>query len=70
MRNFFKIFLASFVALAVFSFLAVIIFFIIIAGATSPAKTKIGDKAILIIDLSKHYKEQRQDNPLGALVSK
>ena len=70
MRNFFKIFLASFVALAVFSFLAVIIFFIIVAGVTSPAKPKIGDKAVLTIDLSKHYKEQRQDNPLGALVSK
>ncbi|MCY7420892.1 MAG: signal peptide peptidase SppA [Chitinophagaceae bacterium] len=70
MRSFFKIFLASFVALAVFTLIAFLIFFVIVAGITTPAKPQIGDKAVLTIDLSKQYKEQRQDNPLGALVSK
>lgn len=69
MRSFLKIFLASFVALIVFSVLALIIFFIAIAVIANPGKPEIGDKAVLTIDLSKQYKEQRQDNPLGQLVS-
>ena len=70
MRSFFKMFLASFVAFAVFALIAFLIFFGIIASIATPAKPKIGDNAVLSIDLSKQYKEQRQNNPLGALVSK
>lgn len=70
MRSFLKTFLASFVALTVFFLLALVIFFIIIAAISNPAKPQIGDKAVLTIDLNKQFKEQRQDNPLGQLVSK
>jgi protease-4 len=68
MRSFIKIFFASFLALFFFSLLSVFILIIIIAGASSPKKGDVGSKAILLLDLTKQYKEQRQENPLTDFV--
>jgi protease-4 len=69
MRNFFKIFFASFLSLIVFSLLA---FFILIALAGSLAvksKTTVADKSVLVIDLGQTFHEQKRENPLATFTS-
>jgi protease IV len=68
MRSFFKIFFASLLALVVFSVLAFVVMIIFISVAASPDKPEIGSKAVLVIDLSKEYKEQEQSNPIAAFT--
>lgn len=51
---------------------SLVVFFIlvgIISSASSPGKPDLGDKAVLMIDLTKHFKEQKQENPFGGLVA-
>jgi protease-4 len=65
MRSFLKIFFASLLAFVVFS---LIIFFIMvawIAAISSSKKTETGSKAVLVLDLSQAFHEQKQDNPLS-----
>lgn len=69
MRNFFKIFFASLLALTIFSVLAVFIMIGIISSAASPGKPDLGSKAVLVIDLTKQFKEQKQENALSGLVA-
>jgi protease-4 len=72
MRQFFKIFFASFLALAVFSVIAVIIFVIwifAIAGSYSSDKPMIAGKSVLYIDLGQSIQEQTQENMLAGLTS-
>ncbi len=67
MKSFFKIFLASFLALVV---LCVIIFFIIIgfvSSLTSSEKEKTGAKAVLVVDLGRTYPEIGVENPIAKL---
>jgi protease IV len=69
MRQFFKIFFASLLAIIVF---AVLLFFIAagwIAGIASSDKPAVGGKAVLYMDLSEAIREQVQDNPLSGLNS-
>ncbi|HEY1114438.1 MAG TPA: signal peptide peptidase SppA [Chitinophagaceae bacterium] len=68
MSSFLKIFLASFVALIVFS---LIVFFLLvgtISALASKDKPKVADKSVLTIDLSQPFNEKFQENPLGALT--
>lgn len=71
MRNFLKIFLASFVALLVFSGLAFIFLLILIGAATAPKKTVIGANAVLVLETSQSYKEQHvTGNPLNSYIGR
>ena len=68
MRSFFKTFFASLLALFIFCVLFVLIIIGLIAGATSGSeKPDIGTKAVLVLDLSKVFKEQALDNPFSML---
>jgi protease-4 len=70
MKSFFKIFLASFLALVV---LCVIIFFIflgIVSSITADKEVKTGAKAVLVIDLARNYPEIGVENPLSRFTSK
>jgi protease-4 len=62
MRSFFKIFFASLLALIVFVFIGVLIVIGMVANATSADKPDVGNKAVLLLDLTKEYKEQKADD--------
>ncbi len=68
MRSFLKIFFASFVALIVFSIIAFVVFLFIISSAMAPNKPEIGSKGVLVLDLTKHYREQEQTDPINSLT--
>ncbi len=61
MRSFFKIFLATLLALVVFTVIGVFIFGWFIGNATTPEKPLVADKTVLVIDLSKPLMEQRKE---------
>lgn len=67
MRSFFKTFFASLLALIIFTVLAVFVIIGIIASASISEKPDIGSKGVLVLDLSKDYKEQSVENPLAFL---
>jgi len=67
MGSFFKMFFASLLAFVV---LALVLFFIfagVVAGLTSSKKSETGSKAVLVLDLSQPFHEQKQDNFLADL---
>lgn len=68
MRSFFKIFLASFLAFIVFSGICLIILLVIIGKALAPEKVVIDPNAILVVETSQPYGEQRIANPLSTLL--
>lgn len=70
MKSFFKIFLASFVALTVFAILATGIFIIVISSLASSGKPDISQRSVLVLDLSKQYYEQAADDPLAFIQNK
>src|SRR4051812_32538813 len=67
MRSFLKIFFASFLALLFFTLLGIFILVAIISNATSDNKPELGGKGVLVVDLTKEYKEQKNDNPINTL---
>src|SRR5688572_23459985 len=69
MRNFFKIFFASLLALVVFSLLAVFFLVATVGGMASKDRPKVAAKSVMVLDLGQHYKEQVKQDPLGALSS-
>ena len=64
MRNFFKIFLASFLALTIFTILGTMIFIFGITSLVSSDKPSISKSSVLVLDLSKQYFEQATQDPL------
>jgi protease-4 len=68
MRSFFKIFLASFLAFIVFSGICLLILLVIIGKALAPEKVVIDPNAILVVETSQPYGEQRIANPLNTLL--
>ncbi len=67
MGSFFKMFFSSLLAFVV---LVLVLFFIlagVVAGLTSSKKSESGSKAVLVLDLSQPFHEQKQDNPLADL---
>lgn len=66
MRNFFKTFGACLLALVIFSFM--VFFFLIgyVGGLAMKTVPKIKANSVLILDLGKHYAEQKQNNPFSA----
>lgn len=69
MRNFFKIFFASLLALIVFTVIGLFLLIGFISSAATPEIPVVGTKAVLVLDLSVNFKEQAQENPLGAFIS-
>jgi protease-4 len=68
MRSFLKFFFASFLALIFFSVIAFFFVLMIAVRLTSDKKVVVGSNAVLVIDLSDHYAEQRVQTPLRALA--
>lgn len=66
MRNFLKMFLAAFVALIVFAVISLFFFVAWISSMASSGKEVVGNKAVLVIDLSVPFQEKMQQNPLAA----
>lgn len=64
MKSFFKIFLASLLALLVFSIIAFFLLIGFASGFASKEKAETGSKAVLVIDLNKLYPEIGVKNPL------
>jgi protease-4 len=69
MKSFFKIFIASLLALIVFTILGVMVLIGLAASASSSDKPVIGTDAVLVLDLSKPYKETVQENPFASLTT-
>ena len=67
MRSFLKIFLATLVALIVFTLAIIFAFSAIIGSATSPSKPSVGNDAVLVLDLSQQFAEQAKNSPLNSL---
>jgi len=68
MRSFFKIFLASFLAIVVAVLILVFLIVGAIGGITSSNKPRVEGKTVLVLDLSKEFKEQSDNeiiNPFG-----
>ncbi|MFT3822483.1 MAG: signal peptide peptidase SppA [Chitinophagaceae bacterium] len=70
MKSFLKIFLASLLALVIFSIAAFFILLGIISGLTTPEKVETGSHAVLVLDLSKAYPEIATQNPLNGFGGK
>ena len=69
MRTFFKIFFASLLALVVFSLIGFFLIAGAISGLTAKEKTSVANKSVLLLDLSQHFSEQIQNDPLTQLTS-
>lgn len=69
MRNFFKIFFASLLALIIFSLIGFFILVGIIASAATSGKPDINSDAVLVVDLTKQYKEQKDESILSSFTS-
>lgn len=69
MKSFLKIFLATLVALIVFTIGIFFALSIIISNATSPGKTNIGSNGVLVLDLNQSFKEQAQSDALNAIFN-
>jgi protease-4 len=65
MRSFLKIFLATLVALVVFTIAIFLVVAGIIGSATSSSKPSVGSNAVLVLDLSQSFAEQAKNNPLN-----
>ncbi|MDB5193216.1 MAG: sppA [Segetibacter sp.] len=68
MSSFFKVFFASCLSLIAFTLLGILILIVIVSSVVSSDKPDIGRKGVLIVDLTKHYAEQKQEFPFAALT--
>jgi protease IV len=68
MKSFFKIFLASFTALLIFTIFGIIILFVWVGSLATPEKVVIKAKSVLVVDLSRDYQEISVENPVAALT--
>ncbi|HKZ67850.1 MAG TPA: hypothetical protein VJ111_15900, partial [Chitinophagaceae bacterium] len=69
MRNFFKIFFASLLALVVFTLLAVFFLVSMVGGMASKDRPRVAAKSVIVLDLGQHYKEQVKQNPFSIFSS-
>lgn len=68
MNSFLKSFLASLLALFLFSILVFFIAMGFVSGLAVREKEKTGEKAVLVVDLAVNFPEIRMDNSLAALA--
>ena len=69
MKSFFKIFFASLLSLVVFSLVVFFLFVAWLGGLASKEKPKIEAKSVLVLDLSRDFKEQEVESPLSGFSS-
>lgn len=67
MNSFFKFFFASLLALVIFTIIAVVFLIATISGIAAKEPPAIEAKSVLVLDLSQHYQEQKQDDPIAAV---
>lgn len=67
MKSFFKIFLATLLALVIFSLIGFFILMGIVGGLASSDKPTVGARAVLVIDLEDYYQEIAEENPLAQI---
>jgi protease-4 len=68
MKGFFKIVLASFVALILFTVIGIFILIGLISSASMSDKPVVGSRAVLVLNLNKEFKEQHEDNLFASLM--
>ncbi len=69
MRNFLKIFFASFLYLIVFSLILLFILIAWVSALATKDKPTIANNSVLMLDLGQQYREQVQKLPLGNLIN-
>lgn len=69
MKSFFKIFFASLLSLIVFSLIVFFLFVGWLAGLASKEKPTVETKSVLVLDLSRDFKEQQVESPLSGFSS-
>lgn len=69
MRSFLKFFFASFAALILFSIIGFFFMLMMIARMTTADKVVIGTNAVLVVDISQTFNEQRTNDPLRGYFS-
>lgn len=69
MRSFLKFFFASFAALILFSIIGFFFMLMMIARMTTADKVVIGTNAVLVVDISQTFDEQRTNDPLRGYFS-
>ncbi len=67
MRSFFKIFFACLLAIIAFSIISFFFFIGWVSALTTSDKERVGQRAVLVVDLSIPYQERTIANPLAAL---
>ena len=67
MRSFFKIFFASFLSLVIFSLVCLFLAVAVVSALASKDKPEVPSKSVLVIDLSEHFFERMQNNPLSVV---
>lgn len=68
MKSFMKLFFASFLALIIFTIIVLVIGMAVIGFALQPTKPDLGSKGVLVLDLSSGFNEQAKDNPLASIT--
>ncbi len=69
MRSFLKFFLASFVALVIFSFLSFLFMIMVFARMGAKKKVVVGSNAVVVVDLAQTFHELRTDDPFLGLYT-
>jgi len=69
MGGFLKMFLASLLALIIFSFIGFFLFLALIAGLTKNDKPVVEKNSVLVVNLSQPFREQQLESPLAYFSS-
>ena len=68
MRSFFKIFFASLLSLIVFFLIGIFVMIALAGSLSQKEKEKIENKTVLMLDLSQHFNEQEQEDPISEVL--
>jgi len=69
MRSFFKMFFASLLAMIIFALIAAFLIVGMVSALASKDKPEVADKSVLMLDLSQHFAERKQNNLLASISS-
>lgn len=69
MRSFFKILLATFTALVIFTLILIFFFAAWLGNLATKDRPQVESNSVLVLDLSQHYREQVQNLPFASLLS-
>ena len=68
MKNFFRMFLALLLALTVFTVIMLIVVIITVSTVASSKSALTGENAVLVVDLTQHFSEVEQSDPVSAIT--